>query len=135
MGLANAPIVETKFLELTMSLLDFSPRIPLGTFSILLLGECHCWWTRESPRAHVTKFYGRLRLIRSILRASKFSELKLIEIVILWVYYTIPYGFGLFRHFWASLFIFLNTLFGLELLTRVQYLKCAYGPYCKFNPI
>ena len=35
LGLANAPIVETKFLELTMSLLDFSPRIPLGTFSIL----------------------------------------------------------------------------------------------------
>ena len=33
----NAPIVETKFLELAMSLLDFSPRIPLGTFSILLL--------------------------------------------------------------------------------------------------
>ena len=37
LGLANAPIVETKFLELAMSLLDFSPRIPLGTFSILLL--------------------------------------------------------------------------------------------------
>ena len=36
-GLACAPIVETKFLELAMSLLDFSPRIPLGTFSILLL--------------------------------------------------------------------------------------------------
>ena len=34
-GLANAPIVETKSLELAMSLLDFSPRIPLGTFSIL----------------------------------------------------------------------------------------------------
>ena len=32
---ANAPIVETKFLELAMSLLDFSPRIPLATFSIL----------------------------------------------------------------------------------------------------
>ena len=31
-----APIVETKFLELAMSLLDFSSRIPLGTFSILL---------------------------------------------------------------------------------------------------
>ena len=29
-------VVETKFLELAMSLLDFSPRIPLGTFSILL---------------------------------------------------------------------------------------------------
>ena len=36
LGLANAPIVETKFLELAMSLLDFSPRIPLGTFLILL---------------------------------------------------------------------------------------------------
>ena len=37
LGLANAPIVETKFLELAMSLLDFSPRIPVGTFSILLI--------------------------------------------------------------------------------------------------
>ena len=38
------------------------------------------------------------------LRASKFSELKLIEIVILWVYYTIPYGFSLFWHFWGITF-------------------------------
>ena len=41
MGLANAPIVETKFLELAMSLLDFSPRIPLGTFSILPFSDSH----------------------------------------------------------------------------------------------
>ena len=34
-GLACAPIVETRFLELAMSLLDFSPRIPLDTLSIL----------------------------------------------------------------------------------------------------
>ena len=46
--------------------------------------------------AHVAKFYGRLRLVRSVLRASKFSVLKLTEIVILWVYYTIPIGFSLF---------------------------------------
>ena len=39
LGLANAPIVETKFLELAMSLLDFSHRIPLGTFSILLFSK------------------------------------------------------------------------------------------------
>ena len=32
------------------------------------------------------------------LRASKFSVLKLYEIVILWVYYTIPFGFSLFGH-------------------------------------
>ena len=36
-GLACAPIVETRFLKLAMSLLDFSPRIPLCTFSNLLL--------------------------------------------------------------------------------------------------
>ena len=41
LGLANAQIVETKFLELAMSLLDYSPRIPLGTFSILLLTTTH----------------------------------------------------------------------------------------------
>ena len=34
-GLACAPIVETRFLELAMFLFDFSPWIPLGTFSIL----------------------------------------------------------------------------------------------------
>ena len=43
LGLANAPIVETKFLELAMSLLDFSPRIPLGTFSILPLDRNGKW--------------------------------------------------------------------------------------------
>ena len=63
--------------------------------------ECHCCWTKESPRAHVAKFYGRFRLICSILSASKFSVLKLIEIVILWVYYTIPFGLSFFRHFWG----------------------------------
>ena len=39
-GLACAQIVETRFLELVMSLLDISPRIPLGTFSILLSFNC-----------------------------------------------------------------------------------------------
>ena len=50
------------------------------------LGECHCWWTRESLRAHAAKFYGRLQLIRIVSRASTFSVLKFIEIVILGVY-------------------------------------------------
>ena len=53
LGLANAPIVETKFLELAMSLLDFSPRIPLGTFSILLanIGNKHS--VKSYPALHV----------------------------------------------------------------------------------
>ena len=61
-------------------------------FIFQLLGDCHCWWTKEFPRAHVVKFYGRLRLIPSVLRASKFSMLKLTEIVVcflhhpLWLY-------------------------------------------------
>ena len=41
-------------------------------FIFQLLGECHCRWTNESPRAHVAKFYGQLLLIRSVLRVSKF---------------------------------------------------------------
>ena len=40
------------------------------SFLFQLLGECHCWWTKESSRSHVAKFYGRLQLIRSVLRAS-----------------------------------------------------------------
>ena len=44
LGLACAPIVETRSLDLAMSLLDFSPRIPLGTFSILLqVGPFWLW--------------------------------------------------------------------------------------------
>ena len=40
-----------------------------------------------SLKALEAKFYVRLQLIRSVLRASKFSVLKYIEIVILCVYY------------------------------------------------
>ena len=47
------------------------------------LGECHCWWTRESLRAHAVKLYGRLQLVS---RASTFSVLKFIEIIIFGVY-------------------------------------------------
>ena len=63
-----------------------------------------------SHGAHVAKFYSRLRLIRSVLRASKFSVLKFTEIVILWVYYTIPFGFSLFLHFWGIDFQLLKLL-------------------------
>ena len=35
------------------------------------------------------------------------------EIVILWVYYTIPFGVNFFRHFWDIIFEpFLTTFFG-----------------------
>ena len=53
---------------------------------------------------HVARFYGRLRLISSVLRASKFPVLKLIDTVNLWVYYTIPFGLSFFRHFLGLIF-------------------------------
>ena len=34
----------------------------------------------------------------------------LIEIVILWVYYTIPFGFSLFWHFRVNIFYFWNHI-------------------------
>ena len=62
---------------------------------------------------------------------QNFPCLKLIEIVILWVYYSIPFGFVLYLGtFGASMFNhLLTTLFGWGSLTRAQYPKCAYGPY------
>ena len=39
---------------------------------------------------------------------SVFSLLQLIEIVIMWVDFTIPFGFNLFWHFGASLLNFWN---------------------------
>ena len=43
LGLASAPIVETGFLGLAVSLLDCSPRVPLGAFSVLL-GQSKLFW-------------------------------------------------------------------------------------------
>ena len=64
---------------------------------------------------HEAKFYGRLRLIRSVLIASKFSVLKLLEIVMLWDYYTIPVGFSLFRLFRDIIFNFWNHFVWLRI--------------------
>ena len=51
----------------------------------------------------VAKFYGRLRLIPSVLRASKLSVLKIDKnCVILWVYYTVIFYFNLFGYFYES---------------------------------
>ena len=63
-----------------------------------------------SPMAHVAKFYGRVRLIRSVLRASKFSVFKLTEMLILWVNYTIPFGCSLIWHFGSITFQFLTYI-------------------------
>ena len=77
------------------------------------LGEYHCLWTRESLRAHAAKFYGLLQLIRIVSRASTFSVLKFIEIVILGVYspsILASVCFGTFVTTLANLFSYLVWL-------------------------
>ena len=59
-----------------------------------LVSECHCWWTKESPRAYVAKFYGRLRLIRSV------ESIKILRVKIDWNCNFV----GLLHHpFWLKL--------------------------------
>ena len=36
----------------------------------ILVSVSHYWCTQESPREHVAKFFGRLWLIRSVLRTT-----------------------------------------------------------------
>ena len=57
----------------------------------------------------------RLQLICSVLRASKFSVLKLTKFVILWVYYTISFGFSLIWPFWGITFRLLNYFVWLRI--------------------
>ena len=81
-----------------------------------LLGECHCWWTSESPRAHAAKFYGRLRLIRSVWRASKFSVFKInrnCNFVGLLHHPLLASSY--FGTFWSLLFNFLNYIVWLRI--------------------
>ena len=63
-----------------------------------------------SPRA-CSQVLRSTRLIRSVVRASNLSVIKLIEILILWVYYTIPFGFSLFRPFFGYHFSTLKFFF------------------------
>ena len=55
------------------------------------------------PRAYVAKLYGQLRFIRSVLRATKFSVLKIDRNCYFVGLLTIPFGLSLFRYFGASL--------------------------------
>ena len=89
-------------------------------FIFHLRGDCHCWRTNESRRAHIARFHGWLLLIRSVFRASKFSVLKLLEIEFCWVYNTIPFGYSLFRHFRDIICNFWNRFVWLRITDEVS---------------
>ena len=90
-------------------------------------------------REHAAKFYGRLQLIRSVSRASTFSVLKFIEIVIFGVYSPASrFGFSLFWHFCDisfklfSYFIWLRiTDDGSVLKMRIWFILLSLFSYCK----
>ena len=65
---------------------------------------CDIFGFSASVKRNLTKLDGRQVLN---VPYQVFTCLKLIEIVILRVYYTIPFGFSIFRHFWASFCNFL----------------------------
>ena len=67
------------------------------------------------PRAHVAKFYGWLRLIRSVWRTSKFSFFKIDRnFNFVGLYYTIPFCFNLLWH----LLVITFQLFKLHCLVK-----------------
>ena len=99
LGLANAPIVETKFLELAMSLLDFSPRIPLGTFlANILFSVIKNWTIFIVYPAEVYRKHGRQKhskkfdAFHCILACRNFPEYMLLSLrkyeigVLLWLH-------------------------------------------------
>ena len=55
--------------------------------------------------------------------------LKLIEIVILWVYYTIPVGFSLFWHFLVITFQLFKLHVWLRITDEGSVSEMRYGPY------
>ena len=106
---------------------------PLHSF-----GECHCWWTRETLRAHAAKFYGRLQLIRNVSRASTFSVFKFLEIVIFGVYSQSLLASVCFGTFVISLFNFFSyfvwlriTDDGSVLEMRIWSILLSLFSYCK----
>ena len=64
------------------------------------------YYKLQRNRAHVAKFYGRLRLIRSDWEHQNFFVFKLFEIEILLDYYTIFFVFARLEHVFSP---FVNT--------------------------
>ena len=102
------------------------------SFIFQLHGECHCWRASEYPRALVAKFYGRLRLIHSVLMRENFPCYKLNEILIWW-FITHPLRLHLVLTLKGHRF---STFKWLSLAKdRWSVPETCVWPYCSLNPI
>ena len=109
--------VKSKFLCQDADVMSLADKcIVIGCFvcgdydKIIMETEQGHWkWTR------VWCWQSALNSRRILMKTENFSVFRLIEIVILWVYYTIPFGFSLFWHFWASMFNFWNYFVWLRI--------------------
>ena len=71
LGLACAQIVETRFLELAMSLLDFSPWIPLGSSRFCFLVK-HLFVIKVAYGHNVCSFWGLVQGAKGTNNKMKF---------------------------------------------------------------
>ena len=86
-------------------------HVPTRLMKSALRMDRRTWTSMGTVSIIMSHIYGRLWLIRSV----KFSVFKLTKIVILWVYYTIPYGFSMFWHIWGITFQLLKLLCWLKI--------------------
>ena len=120
--LSRSVIVVLKRTLLWRHCVTFNKYILINSFFQMFV----CW--NFSPyRAHFLGYHNRsltcfdtMFLLKrqskvNFYRRLNFPCLKFIEIVILWVYYTIPIGFTLFWHFWAYILTSLKDFLWLRI--------------------
>ena len=86
-------------------------HVPTRLMKSALRMDRRTWTSMGTVSIIMSHIYGRLWLIRSV----KYSVFKLTKIVILWVYYTIPFGFSMFWHIWGITFQLLKLLCWLKI--------------------
>ena len=91
---------------------NFFFNLPAHLRAVTCITEISLHVTISNQSLSLNKLYGRLRLIRSVLRPSSSLCFKVVEIVILRVYYTMPFGLIFFL---ASHFTFLNYFVWLRI--------------------
>ena len=91
--------------------------------------------TGEVLLSSSNKFHTQTRVFPVLVNpcTTQNSCLKWIEIVIVWVYYTISFAVSFVKQFGALLFLFFNLYFGLRVTGEGAVPKLSYDPYCELD--